>query len=105
MSRLYPHVLLALAASGLGARAVAPRRPGTDFSDHPETGYDQHAIDWHYHKKHMQLRAERDAELEARRAEREAAAAAKRERDARWINAAEAKRQRKRAKAAAKIQS
>lgn len=98
MSRIFP--LLGLLGTGL---ALRPR--GTAFDHVHERsynrGYDEHVIEWSYHQKRLQWRAEREAELAAQRAAAEAATAEKRKRDARWIEAAEAKRQRKRAKAAA----
>lgn len=98
MSRIFP--LLGLLGAGL---ALRPR--GTAFDHVHERsynrGYDEHVIEWSYHQRWRAEREAEQAQFAARRAAKEAAMAAKRERDKQWIEAAEAKRQRKRAKALA----
>lgn len=88
LSGLAAAALLGGSLSGsLGARVV--------YRGHPEDRADQHVIDWHLRKERLRIEENR----RARQAREDALIAAKRERDAQWINAAEAKRARKRAKA------
>ncbi|MGL4296912.1 MAG: hypothetical protein ACRCTG_14465 [Aestuariivirga sp.] len=96
MSRM--GLVAGLALAGMFARSVTRGAQGTAL-DNIERQHNQHVIEWWHHKRHLRWRAEREAELAARRAAQEASAAEKRKRDAQWIDAAEAKRQRKRAKA------